>query len=93
MIPVSITSLTTVSTNIVYSKQTSTSPQVVTTTQILRQDLPVSATPSTTEILLETKDPMRNALLKIADTIKILEPLPPQVTLADTVSYLRLKRF
>ena len=46
---------------------------------------------STTEILLEAVDPTRNELLKILYTIKILKPLPPQVTLSDTVALTRVK--
>ena len=44
-------------------------------------------------ISLEDEDPTRNALLKMLDTIKKLEPLPPQVPLADTVALPRVKEF
>ena len=50
-----------------------------------------SAPPCTTKIQFESGYPTRNALLKIEDTIKILEPLPPQVPLADTVALPRVK--
>ena len=51
----------------------------------------LSAPPSTTTISLEYVDPTRNALLKIADKIKIFESLPPQLPLADTVALPRVK--
>ena len=43
------------------------------------------------EISLEAGDPMRNALLKIVYTIKTIEPLPPQVTLADKLALPRVE--
>ena len=50
----------------------------------------LSAPPSTMSISLEAEYLTRNALLKIADTIKRLEPLPPQVPLVDTVALPRV---
>ena len=51
----------------------------------------LSASPSATEISLEDGDPTRNALLNISYNIKIIEPLSPQVPLADTVALPRAK--
>ena len=51
----------------------------------------LSAPPSTTEIPLEAGNPTINALLKIADTIKRLKPLPPQLPLTYTVAIPRAK--
>ena len=50
-----------------------------------------SAPPCTTKIQFESGYPTRNALLKIEDTIKILEPLPPQVPLTDILALPRVK--
>ena len=51
----------------------------------------LSAPPSTEAISLDAGYPTRNALLNIVYTIKRLEPLPPQVPLAYTVSLTRVK--
>ena len=51
----------------------------------------LSEPPFTTKNSLEVGYPTINSQLKIADTIKRLELLPPQAPLSDTVTLLRVK--